>query len=249
MDRRTTRQRAYRRQLIVSDYYIPLLAFCGLWLIAVAPSRADIELPAITVTGKPTPEGDAVYRDRSLRSPDMHWPKSWWILEYAEMFAHNQIEINASCATVWNHLIRAELWPQWCPYSGKVKIFGGSRVLQAHSRFTWNGNDLPGGTDCPLFSGYPDPLEGEVYECIPESRLGWSSYGPLTDHGFLSVAYHNWLLKPIGPKRCVVTFEEVATGRAARYARGAYPEVLHLSHDRWLQELKRISEARDRITR
>jgi hypothetical protein len=175
----------------------------------------------------------------------MHWPKSWWDLKYAEMFAHNQIEINASCATVWNHLIQAELWPHWCPYSGKVRISGGSRVLQAHSRFTWNGNDLPGGTNSPLFEEYPDPLEGEVSEFIPESRLGWTSYGPVTEHGFLSVAYHNWLLKPIGPKRCVVTFEEVATGRAARYARGAYPEVLHLSHDHWLQALKRISEARD----
>src|SRR5260221_14674729 len=125
MDRRTTRQRAYRRQLIVSDYYIPLLAFCGLLLIAVAPSRADIELPAITVTGKPTPEGDAVYRDRSLRSPDMHWPKSWWILEYAEMFAHNQMEINASCATVWNHLIQPESCPHGGPSSVVVRILGG----------------------------------------------------------------------------------------------------------------------------
>ena len=244
MDRRTTLQYVCSRHLTVSNHSTPLLAFCGLLLVTATPGYAATELPAITVTAKPTPEGDAVYRDRSLRSPEMHWPKSWWDLKYAEMFAHNQIEINASSATVWKYLIQAELWPKWCPYSGKVKIFGDSRVLQAHSRFTWNGNDLPGGNDCPIFSGYPDPLEGEVNEWVPESRLAWTSYGPLTPHGFLSVAYHNWLLKPMGPKKCLVTFEEVATGRAARYARGAYPEVLHLSHDHWLQALKRLSEAR-----
>ena len=48
----------------------------------------------------------------------------------------------------------------------------------------------------------------------------------------------------MGLKKCVVTFEEVATGVAARYARGAYPEYVHLTHDHWLEGLKRISEAR-----
>jgi hypothetical protein len=51
-----------------------------------------------------------------------------------------------------------------------------------------------------------------------------------------------WLLAPIGAKKCLVTFEEVATGRAARYARGAYPEIVHLSHHRWLEQLKKVSE-------
>ena len=40
------------------------------------------------------------------------------------------------------------------------------------------------------------------------------------------------------------TFEEVATGMAARYARGAYPELVHMSHDSWLERLKWISETR-----
>jgi hypothetical protein len=48
----------------------------------------------------------------------------------------------------------------------------------------------------------------------------------------------------MGPRKCVVTFEEVATGVAARWARGAYPEFVHLSHEHWLEALKRISEAR-----
>jgi hypothetical protein len=54
----------------------------------------------------------------------------------------------------------------------------------------------------------------------------------------------NWLLKPVGDKKCLVTFEEVATGMAARYARGAYPEIVHVFHDTWLERLKWISETR-----
>jgi hypothetical protein len=72
----------------------------------------------------------------------------------------------------------------------------------------------------------------------------WRSYGRAwTIHGVLVDSYHNWFIKPMGPRKCLVTFEEVATGVAARYGRGAYPELVHLSHDHWLEGLKRLSEA------
>jgi len=70
-----------------------------------------------------------------------------------------------------------------------------------------------------------------------ERRIGWYSFGTFTDRGPLCVTYHTWLLTPIGAKKCLVTFEEVATGRAARYARGAYPEIVHLSHHKGNLEL------------
>jgi hypothetical protein len=49
---------------------------------------------------------------------------------------------------------------------------------------------------------------------------------------------------PIGAKKCHVIFEEVATGLAAQHTRGVYPEILHLSHQKWLERLKDISESR-----
>jgi hypothetical protein len=51
-----------------------------------------------------------------------------------------------------------------------------------------------------------------------------------------------WATRRIDAKKCLAIFEEVATGRAARYARGAYPEIVHLSHHRWLEQLKKVSE-------
>jgi hypothetical protein len=162
----------------------------------------------------------------------------------AEIFAHNQIVINASCETVWNHLVHAELWPHWCPYSGKVTIHGGSQVLQKNTKFTWVSSDLP--QDLPILDQTPASwVDGLVVECLPPNRLGWRSFGRAwTIHGPVVSSYHNWYIKPMGPKKCVVTFEEVATGVAARYARAAYPEFVHLAHDHWLEGLKRISETR-----
>jgi hypothetical protein len=87
------------------------------------------------------------------------------------------------------------------------------------------------------------PLDGKVIEYIPERRIGWYSFGTFTEHGPLCVSYHTWLLTPIGAKKCHVIFEEVATGRAALYAREAYPEIVHVSHLRWLEQLKKVSEA------
>lgn len=247
MDRKKKLQRVYSHQLIVSDYYAVLLAISGLFWIAGTAVRANTELPAVTVTGQttpsPTPPGDAVSRDWRERSPEVRWPTPMFN-GAAEIFAHNQIVINASCDTVWDRLIHAELWPQWCPYSGKVTIWGHSPVLQKNSKFTWVSADLP--QQIPIL-GYvqPDRVDSLVVEFVPPSRLGWRSFGRAqTIHGPLVDSYHNWFIKPVGPRKCLVTFEEVATGEAARWARGAYPEFVHLSHDHWLEALKRVSEAR-----
>jgi hypothetical protein len=97
--------------------------------------------------------------------------------------------------------------------------------------------------DIAVFQHSPEPLASKVIEYVPERRIGWYSFGTLTEHGPLCATYHTWLLTPIGAKKCHVIFEEVATGRAARYARGAYPEIVHLSHKRWLAQLKQVSEA------
>ena len=246
MDRWVNAQRAYLRNPIVSDYYWPLLAVCGLFAVDIPVARAANELPAVTVTGKVTPTpspGDAVNRDWAQRSPDIHWPTAMFN-RAAEIFAHNTIEINAPLATVWNHLVQAEQWPSWCPYSRQVKIWGGSKELQKNTRFTWIAYDLP--QDNIAIFGVPnDRQDSLVVEYVPLRRIGWRTFGRAWSiHGSLCDCYQNWLLTPVGDKKCRVTFEEVATGMAARYARGAYPEVVHVAHDSWLERLKWISEAR-----
>jgi len=246
MDRRVNPRCAYPRKPTASNHYLRLIIAGGVFAIIVTGARAAEELPAVTVTGQATPATkppDVVGRDWVERSPEVHWPTAMFN-GASEIFAHNQIVINASCEKVWDHLIHAELWPRWCPYSGQVTISGGSQVLEKNSRFRWLSSDLP--QDIGIFATIPpDWVDAQVVECDPPTRLGWSSHGrQWTIHGPLVASYHNWYIKPMGPKRCLVTFEEVATGVAARYTRGSCPELVHLCHEHWLEDLKRISEAR-----
>src|SRR5260370_38055115 len=120
-----------------------------------------------------------VSRDREQRSADIHWPPGLSI-KWIEVFAHNEIEINAPCATVWNHLVQAQLWPQWCSFSGKVKIKDGSPILQMNTKFSWRGFDLP--EDTILFQYEPEPLDSKVVECVSERRIGWENVWIFSDH-------------------------------------------------------------------
>jgi hypothetical protein len=161
--------------------YGPKAIACGLRFIRGCRSHCDEGshgLPAITVTGT-APPGDIVSRDRDQRSPDINWPTTLSI-KWSEVFAHNGIVINASCATVWNHLVQAELWPQWCSFSGKVKIKDGSQILQKNTKFSWRGLDLPQ-DDKGVFQYTPEPLVSKVIEYVPERRIGWYSFGTFTD--------------------------------------------------------------------
>jgi hypothetical protein len=155
-------------------------------------------------------------------------------VNYTEVFAHNEIDINASAETVWNHLVQAKLWYQWCSFAKKVKIWGGSEVLEKNTRLSYKAYDLP--QDNVVLEVPPDPMSSKVFEYVPESRLGWRGYGAPTFWGTICETYHYWLLKPTGPNRTHVIFEEIATGRAAALARGRYPEVVHVAHDQWLEE-------------
>ncbi len=178
-------------------------------------------------------------RDREERSPDVHWPTALSI-RWSEIFAHNVIDIDASCTRVWNCIVHAESWPQWCPGIAHVKIKGNSEILEKDTKFTWNDFDLPSGVNGFMSD---DRLDSQVIEYVPENRIGWRSFGSHGDFGRpVFYSYHNWLISPMGNQKCRVTFEEVATGRAALRARGNYPEFTHLSHQRWLESLKRVSE-------
>jgi hypothetical protein len=218
------------------------LVLAAYLLFTALGARAATELPAITVTGKITPPGDVVNRDREQRSPDIHWPTTLSI-RWSEVFAHNGVVINAPAGVVWNHLVQAREWPNWCPFSGNVVIRDGSPILQKNTKFTWRGLDLPQDSVPEGREHLPQALDAKVIECVPERRIGWYSCGIITEHGHFYVSYHTWLITPMGPKKCYVTFEEVASGQAARYARGAYPEIVHVSHQRWLEQLKRVSES------
>src|ERR1700722_14787651 len=104
---------------------LPTLAAClSISVLVVPATAADIELPPIVVSARvPVQPPDIVSNDRAQRSPDVHWPTAL-SLQTSEMFPHNEIDINASFAPVWNRIVQPRLCPQWFPSSGQVKIKG-----------------------------------------------------------------------------------------------------------------------------
>jgi hypothetical protein len=74
--------------------------------------------------------------DLAHRSADIHWPTGFE-LEKADLFAHNDLIINASCERVWTHIIEAGRWPTWYPNATDVEIQGGDPVLRDGTVFLW----------------------------------------------------------------------------------------------------------------
>jgi Polyketide cyclase / dehydrase and lipid transport len=95
----------------------------------------------------------------------------------ADLFARNELSIEASCETVWKHLVDAEKWPQWYPNSKDVQLIDGATALGPNVRWRWTTFGLG--------------IESRVQEYAPYSRLGWYGYAPGTAPAF----YHTWLLQ------------------------------------------------------
>jgi len=49
--------------------------------------------------------------DWPLRSSEIHWPAEHAPAD-ADLFAHNELLIHASCSIVWQHLVQAQAWPE-----------------------------------------------------------------------------------------------------------------------------------------
>ena len=48
--------------------------------------------------------------DLAMRSKDIHWSDGF-APDGADLFAHNEVFVNAPRSTVWRHLVEAEKWP------------------------------------------------------------------------------------------------------------------------------------------
>jgi uncharacterized protein YndB with AHSA1/START domain len=161
--------------------------------------------------------------DLAKRTQDIHWP-SGFSPDEAILFAHNEVSIKASCATVWQHLVDAQNWPKWYPNAEDVKIANDqSGALQQDSIFEWSTFGLP--------------IISIVHEFVPNSRLAW--FGK--SKGLDAVFYHAWYLVPTSDG-CRMTTEEVVQGPGAVAFRDKDPSALHRGHEAWLKGLKQVSE-------
>jgi uncharacterized protein YndB with AHSA1/START domain len=158
------------------------------------------------------------------RSPDIHWPSGFEPAN-ADLFAHNEVLINASCERVWKHIVDANQWPTWYPNSRDVQIQGEATVLRDGTMFRWTTFGLA--------------IESKVHEYLPNRRLGWYGYAPGAKPSF----YHSWYLEPKGAL-CRVVMDESGVGADAARLRQSDETLMHRGHDLWLATLKWVAEAK-----
>ncbi len=159
--------------------------------------------------------------DLANREKDIHWPQSFDPSQ-ADLFSHNELLINASCARIWSHIIDANKWPEWYPNAREVKITGDTELTDG-TMFRWTTFGLP--------------IESKVNEFTPYTRIGWYGYAPGTTPSF----YHTWYLKTRGDA-CLVVTDEVGKGKDAVHLRETDEGLMHRGHDLWLATLKWVSE-------
>jgi hypothetical protein len=159
--------------------------------------------------------------DWPLRSSEIHWPAGHAPAD-ADLFAHNELLIHASCSIVWQHLVQAQSWPEWYPNSHNVKLLNSSDGrLHQNTQFSWD-----------TFGVH---IQSHVHEFVLDSRIGWFGEGTDLD------AYHTFLLLK-APEGCRVVTEEVVRGPGAVEFRKKDPNAMHRGHDLWLSSLRQISE-------
>jgi len=185
------------------------------WLSALL--LASVVIPASNSYAQdPSPA-----QDRALRRPEIVWPPAF-DPDHADLFAHNEIQIGASCRSVWRHLTAAVDWPRWYPNSAKVQLSGGTKdgTLHLGTRFSWRTFGID--------------VKSEVVELVPLQRLAWTGKTADID------AYHTWYLSEQSGA-CHVVTEESANGAGARALVARDPGGMHRGHELWLVSLKNLS--------
>ena len=170
---------------------------------------------------KPTNEALTFNSDGAQRSKDIRWPDGFHP-EQADLFAHNEIVVHASCEKVFANIVDAQVWPSWYPNSHNVKLLNSpDGKLHEGARFSWD-----------TFGVH---IESQVHEFVPNSRIGWFGNGTGMN------AYHTFLLIRTG-EGCRIVTEEVVKGPGAVEFRKKLPSAMHEGHDLWLRTLRQRCE-------
>jgi len=192
-----------------------VVVFCVMAAGAVASGRAQ------TASSKPVNVALTVNGDGAQRSNEIHWPDGFHP-EQADLFAHNEIVVHASCEKVFANIVDAPVWPSWYPNSHNVTLLNSpDGKLHEGTQFSWD-----------TFGVH---IESRVHEFVPNSRLGWFGDGTGMN------AYHTFLLLKTD-EGCHIVTEEVVKGPGAVEFREKQPNTMHEGHDLWLSTLKQRSE-------
>src|SRR5882762_9266333 len=159
--------------------------------------------------GFTTNPGDQVTADLKHANPKIHWPGGF-SPKTADLYAHNEIMIDAPVGVVFRHIREAEKWPGWYSNSQHVVIHSNEKLLKKGTEWDWD-----------TFGVH---IKSHINEFVGNSRIGW--FG----NGTGMRAYHTWYLLPKGGNRTYVVMEECVYGDGAKDLRQKDPAAMHRGH-------------------
>jgi hypothetical protein len=118
------------------------ITMAGCVVICLAILGATLPLPA------PGQTSQTNNPDWPLRSFAIHWPDGYTPPD-GDLFAHNEVAIQAPCSVVWNHLVKASSWPEWYPNPHTVRLLN-SPDGRLHPTLAFHGIPL-GSTSIAAF--------------------------------------------------------------------------------------------------
>jgi hypothetical protein len=141
----------------------------------------------------------------------------------SKFYVHNEININAKPAVVWQFLIDAQQWENWYKGAKKVKLADTTHTtLQANAIFRWNTMGMRFTSTIKAFE--------------PHRLLAWESKKKSIQ------GYHVWLIIPTD-SGCKVITDESQNGWLTFFEKTFQPHKLKRLHDIWLTELKKKAES------
>jgi hypothetical protein len=144
-------------------------------------------------------------------------------IDRSPVYARNERLIAGSPERVWEHLVRAGRWSDWYANCSDLSIDGGGTDLSPGARFSW--------------TTFGVRVHTRIEEFEPGRRLSWSG------RGLGSTAWHGWVIEPC-PGGCRVITEETQQGLIASLGRPFLRRGLLRWHQRWLDGLAALAEAR-----
>jgi len=154
------------------------------------------------------------------------WMKINWPDEYkpenSSVHVKNELLMpGVELLRTWEWICRPDLWPSWYPNSSRVRVTNQShQKLCLGTTFRWRTFGVT--------------IDSTVLEFVEHQRLAWDA------HCNGVHAYHAWAFEPIECGVYVLT-EETQRGWLARLGHLAMPGRMYKWHQRWLEELGKVS--------
>ncbi|HMP92017.1 MAG TPA: SRPBCC domain-containing protein [Phnomibacter sp.] len=179
----------------------------------------------LATAGLPQASGQVKTKKYNAQTNQVYWPSSFNPQNKGAWYVHNEIDIAAPPAVVWQILIEAQQWHSF--YKGvEAPITFADRNVQAlapNTRFNFKTMGLK--------------FQPTVQEYVPHERLAWAIEEKRIK------AYHAWVIVPT-VTGCRLISPEVQFGFLTKLQKLFQPNKLLNLHEVWLNAIKQRAENR-----